>query len=49
MSRTISFKTTFALASVSVFAALAPALAQEEGTAEAKPAAAEKPAAPAKK
>lgn len=50
MSRTISFKTTFALASVSVFAALAPALAQEQGAAEEKPAATEESAetAPAK-
>lgn len=50
MSRTISFKTTFALASVSVFAALAPALAQDEGAAEKKPAATEESAeaAPAK-
>ena len=50
MSRTISFKTTFALASVSAFAALAPALAQEEGAAEEKPAATEESAeaAPAK-
>ena len=39
MNRTISFKTTFALASVSVFAALAPAFAQE--TAEEAPAATE--------
>lgn len=50
MSRTISFKTTFALASVSVFAAFAPAFAQEEGADEEKPAATEETAeaAPAK-
>lgn len=50
MSRTISFKTTFALASVSIFAALAPAFAQDEGTAEDKSAATEESAesAPAK-
>ena len=50
MSRTISFKTTFALASVSAFTVLAPAFAQEDGTAEEKPAATEESAeaAPAK-